>query len=200
VLNTTMSMRSARRGGGKTNRSSREQVQGGEGETKEQSLSSRLAIGLTESEKKNKLGYHGPAVQVADVYSNKALVKPTWLRVTTTPWHGAMVSTGGYGRKVDDTSVSLDSPDFFHIPAVIQHNPATALGTQFRKRQGLTVKPMKTATSDDAPDWFKSTRQGSGRRNRSESKHAKLILGSQVICEPILDERKVDEIDFATAR
>ena len=36
----------------------------------------------TEIERKTKLMYKGPAVDVADVYSNKALIKPQWMRVS----------------------------------------------------------------------------------------------------------------------
>ena len=55
-------------------------------------------------DKKTKMTeYKGPAVDVADVYSNKTIIKPQWMRVSATPWVGAKKATGGYGRRIDDT-------------------------------------------------------------------------------------------------
>ena len=46
-----------------------------------------------------------------------------WLCISSTPWTMSTKAIGGYGRKIDDTSVSHDAPDWWHIPEVMDHTP-----------------------------------------------------------------------------
>ena len=148
-----------------------------------------------EVREKTKIGtYTGSGVQLSEVYSNKGLVKPTWFRVSQTPFHGAAVATGGYGRRIDDTSVSLDAPDFFHIDEVINHNPKITYGDTHRNVQ---QRPKHSnAESHDAPDWWRCDEGTIVARTR----HSALCVGKQLIMEPLLPEVSRGKIDWGSAR
>ena len=142
---------------------------------------------------KTKIGtYTGSGVQLSEVYSNKELVKPTWFRVSQTPFHGAAVATGGYGRRIDDTSVSLDAPDFFHIDEVINHNLKITYGEHHHHQHGPR---HANAESHDAPDWWKHEHH----HHAARAKHLGL-RGKQLIMEPLLPQFNKKAIDWGAPR
>lgn len=124
-------------------------------------------------------------LQTFDVFSNKRLIQPTWLKVTRTPWDEGHNASGGYDRPTNRTSISHDSPEFFHIPAVYHANPSNTFVTAPHK--GEIWAPQGRENSHDAPDWFNTTK--SLRPHQTEHvgrglTHHKLLVGHQVICEP----------------
>ena len=42
----------------------------------------------------------------ARCYADKDIITPQWLKVSDTPWGAPARASGGYGRKIHDTSVS----------------------------------------------------------------------------------------------
>ena len=107
-------------------------------------------------------------VEDANLYASTKYVQPRWSRVSSTAWHQSHAATGGYGRKIDDTSVSFDSPQFFQIKAVMDHDPQTALGSQLRVGKGgagfeaskdvhgtlMSQVRDDTTVSRDCPQWM----------------------------------------------
>lgn len=99
------------------------------------------------------------AEQQAKLYSDKAAITPSWLRVSSTPWLQAATLNGGYGRKIDDTAVSHDAPNFFHIKELMEHKHSITVGG-FVKTRKWNNDPAKhilrddTSVSLDAPNFF----------------------------------------------
>lgn len=150
------------------------------------------------------MGYGGSSMKLSETYSNKQLLKPTWMKVTSTPWKMASQSTGGYARRVDDTTVSHDAPDFFHISHVVNHDPKTTLGTCAavgqelrRKRQDLAKDMSDTCVSADSPDWFQIRDVVNPVKGPPIEIHR---VNNQVMFEPVPQRQKDRTIDWGSAR
>jgi hypothetical protein len=101
--------------------------------------------------------------------SDRALI-PKWSKATREPGEKVARVIGGYARKIDDTAVSVNAPQFMQIAAVVSHAAKTELASQFRAGKGgfdleanklvhggsFEQKRDDTTVSRDAPDWFKS--------------------------------------------
>jgi len=127
--------------------------------------------------------------ELASLYYDKKVIAPLWMKVSTTPWTSYAKAAGGYGRIIDDTSVSHDSPAFMQIPAVMAHIPSLNAGGEFSG----TSRPAKfqyrddTTISDDAPSWFhiRSVVKWKGhQKTNPDPGHDKMVLGKEVIFEP----------------
>ena len=85
---------------------------------------------------------------------------PTWLKVSTTPFHS---NKGGYGTVqtvLSKTSVSKDSPEFFHIkevdcPAKVEKNSWEYI----TKKPKAQKKNSRYESSEGAPTWFQLVRK-----------------------------------------
>lgn len=126
-----------------------------------------------------------PKLQTFDVFSNEQLIKPTWLKVSRTPYDEGHIGSGGYDMVVERTTVSHDSPDFFHIPEVYHAHPSRSHTTKARKAEQLA--PQGRENSVNAPEWFNTTKELKpetlSHMNRGLTHH-KLMIGHQVMCEP----------------
>ena len=58
---------------------------------------------------------HAKTVQYS-TFSDPKKLSPVWTKVGTTPWRGRADLTGGYGRKLLNSSVSDDAPSYFLNP------------------------------------------------------------------------------------
>lgn len=141
--------------------------------------------------------------------SDQRALCPQWNKATRDPGERIGRVAGGYARRIDDTSVSANAPQFMLIPQVMSHTTKTGLGSQFRvgkggvgmeaKKQGhggSTIDQHRddTSVSHDAPDWFKSKALDAfqARLDRGEvvpgygtSGIRKLAVAGQVIFEPL---------------
>ena len=113
------------------------------------------------------------------------------MRVSTTPWHAGALATGGYGRRIDDTSVSRDAPDMFHIPEVVNHNPvANLFSTEVDETRHMIHDEskglMNNTVSKGAPEWFHVSRNLSkAQLNHTKTVgNLKVVMGKQLLCEP----------------
>ena len=143
--------------------------------------------------------------EVAALYYDRRVMAPLWMKVSTTPWTAMAKAAGGYGRLIDDTSVSHDAPAFMHIPQVMQHIPVTGMGGEFsgNNKPRPVVERDDTTISEDAPDWFRIKSVASWRVREKASPGPgirKMVLGKEVIFEPIV-ETSGEPIDWsATTR
>lgn len=122
----------------------------------------------------------------AQCYSDKTCITPTWLKVSATPWFAPSKATGGYGRKIHDTSVSYDSPDLFHVDGLEEHDEDAArksngsMGAAPRQRKDGDT-PMRRSISQDAPDFF---HMQSGKPPTTNLNYTKMIYQKQILIEP----------------
>ena len=129
----------------------------------------------------------GRKIGEARCYSDKTCITPTWLKVSATPWFAPSKATGGYGRKIHDTSVSYDSPDIFHVEGLEEHDEEAARrsnGSMGRTRRRCTRdgdSPMRRSVSQDAPDFFHLQ---SREPPTTSLKYTKMIYQKQILIEP----------------
>jgi len=138
--------------------------------------------------------------EVTALYYDKKVIAPLWMKVSTTPWTAFAKSAGGYGRLIDDTSVSHDCPSFMHIPEVMQHAPSTGMGGEFsgNNRPRPVIHRDDTTISADAPDWFQIPSVVNWRQDQKTNPdpgHIKMVLGKEVIFEPKIKSSR-DKIDW----
>mmetsp|Transcript_1860 Transcript_1860/g.3702 ORF Transcript_1860/g.3702 Transcript_1860/m.3702 type:complete len:227 (+) Transcript_1860:104-784(+) len=192
--------RSSRTGGGMTNRSHRDPHKkhwdahkaergtdtmhghGGEIFKRDTNLDSK-ATSLTERR------------ETAALFYDKRVIAPLWMKVSTTPWTAMAKAAGGYGRQIDDTSVSHDCPSFMHIPQVMSHKPQIGAGGYFSgsTRPAKVVHRDDTTISEDAPDWFQIpsvVAWKEGQKKNPDPGHRKLVLGKEIIFEPKMRDSK----------
>ena len=187
-----VSSRKSRTGGGMTNRSTRSEHakkledahrgtdtmhgHGGDLYQRDSNLDSN-ATSLTERR------------EVASLFYDKKVIAPLWMKVSTTPWTAFAKAAGGYGRQIDDTSVSHDCPSFMHIPQVMSHVPQIGAGGYFSgtTRPAKVIHRDDTTISEDAPDWFQIkavTNWKSHQKTNPDPGHKKMVLGKEIIFEP----------------
>jgi hypothetical protein len=51
-----------------------------------------------------------PQSKIANLYSDSSKISPTWGKVSTTPFRGKYELCGGYGKRLQKTSISNDMP------------------------------------------------------------------------------------------
>tara|TARA_B110000305_G_scaffold107412_1_gene120822 strand:+ start:137 stop:742 length:606 start_codon:yes stop_codon:yes gene_type:complete len=126
--------------------------------------------------------------ELASLYYDKKVIAPLWMKVSTTPWTAYAKAAGGYGRVIDDTSVSHDSPSFMQIPEVMAHIPQTGQSGEFGgTRKAKFQHRDDTTISDDAPDWFRIPSVVNWKANQKTNPdpgHIKMVLGKEIIFEP----------------
>jgi len=126
--------------------------------------------------------------EIASLFYDKKVIAPLWMKVSTTPWTAYAKAAGGYGRIIDDTSVSHDAPSFMHIPAVMHHVPQTGMCGEFSgSRKAKFQHRDDTTISEDAPSWFHipSVIAWKGhQKTNPDPGHDKMVLGKEVIFEP----------------
>ena len=125
-------------------------------------------------------GFTGRVCDVEELYVGGDLISPAWLRVSTTPWTGLKAATGGYGRRVRHSSVSAELPDWCHIPAIDGFVQAPR-PRETRTPYDPSSRVVKTAASDDAPDWFTRNARSGGAR----AAHRKVVAENRVLLEPV---------------
>jgi hypothetical protein len=138
--------------------------------------------------------------EVASLYYDKKVIAPLWMKVSTTPWTAMAKCAGGYGRLIDDTSVSHDCPSFMHIPEVMRHTPQTGMGGEFSgtNKPRPVVHRDDTTISADAPDWFQIksvVNWKEGQKRNPDPGHVKMVLGKEVIFEP-KPKKRASSIDW----
>jgi hypothetical protein len=138
--------------------------------------------------------------EVASLYYDKKVIAPLWMKVSTTPWTAMAQCAGGYGRLIDDTSVSHDCPSFMHIPEVMRHTPQTGMGGEFSgtNKPRPVVHRDDTTISADAPDWFQIksvVNWKEGQKRNPDPGHVKMVLGKEVIFEP-KPKKRASSIDW----
>ncbi len=139
--------------------------------------------------------------EVASLFYDKRVIAPLWMKVSTTPWTAMAKAAGGYGRQIDDTSVSHDAPGFMHIPEVMTHVPKHGAGGYFSGtvRMRPVVHRDDTTISEDAPEWFKIpsvVKWKEGRKRNPDPGHRKMVLGKEIIFEPKMKKREEGPIDW----
>lgn len=141
------------------------------------------------------------AMSEASLYADKSLITPTWLKVSESPFTAAAKASGGYGRRMDDTTVSHDAPDFFHIPQVMDHDPKIAMSGSITKlakgKEGIVRDD--TTISEDVPDWMKIravVEFSDSLKTLENAPHKILIIGKQVLCEPFIEDEEQVPIDW----
>ena len=126
--------------------------------------------------------------ELASLYYDKKVIAPLWMKVSTTPWTAYAKAAGGYGRVIDDTSVSHDSPAFMQIPHVMSHVPQMGMGGEFSgTKKAVFQHRDDTTISADAPDWFQIpsvVKWKSDQKTNPDPGHDKMVLGKEVIFEP----------------
>lgn len=55
-----------------------------------------------------------PTCYLGRLFSDSALISPSWTRVIDSPWGQSAWTCGGYGRRVINGSNSVDAPDFMY--------------------------------------------------------------------------------------
>lgn len=131
--------------------------------------------------------------EVASLFYDRKVIAPLWMKVSTTPWTAFAKAAGGYGRQIDDTSVSHDCPSFMHIPEVMSHVPQIGAGGYFSgsNRPAKVIHRDDTTISEDAPDWFQipSVVNWKAHQKRNpDPGHTKMVLGKEIIFEPKIKE------------
>lgn len=127
----------------------------------------------------------GRKIGEARCYTDPSCITPTWLKVSATPWYAPSKATGGYGRKIHDTSVSYDAPAIFHVDCLEEHDEEAArrangsIAHRRVKRDGDS--PMRRSVSQDAPDFFHLQCREPPTTNL---KYTKMIYKKQVMFEP----------------
>ena len=128
----------------------------------------------------------GKKIGEAGIYSDKSCITPHWLKVSATPWFAPSKATGGYGRKIHDTSVSTDAPDIFHVDGIEEHDEQAARNSNVSfgaaprpHRDGAS--PLRRSVSQDAPDFFHLQSRNPPTDNL---KYTKMIYQKQILIEP----------------
>ena len=128
----------------------------------------------------------GKKMAEARMYSDKSCITPHWLKVSATPWFAPSKATGGYGRKIHDTSVSTDAPDIFHVDGIEEHDEQAARNSNVSfgaaprpHRDGAS--PLRRSVSQDAPDFFHLQSRNPPTGNL---KYTKMIYQKQILIEP----------------
>ena len=141
------------------------------------------------------------AIDIAALYADKTIVTPQWLKVSESPFMAAAKASGGYGRRMDDTTVSLDAPDFFHIPEVMTHDPKISMQGGITGKAKVQEGQIRddTTISLDVPDWMKIREVvefADADKTLDNAPHMHLLIGKQVLCEPFLPEDDEEPIDW----
>ena len=141
------------------------------------------------------------AIDIAALYADKTIVTPQWLKRSESPFMAAAKATGGYGRRMDDTTVSLDAPDFFHIPEVMTHDPKISMQGGITGKAKVQEGQIRddTTISLDVPDWMKIREVvefADADKTLDNAPHMHLLIGKQVLCEPFLPEDDEEPIDW----
>lgn len=57
-----------------------------------------------------------PHTHIANLHSDDTKMAPLWTKVSSSPFHGHANLIGGYGKRIQKTSISIDAPAYFVNP------------------------------------------------------------------------------------
>ena len=57
-----------------------------------------------------------PHTHIANLHSDETKMAPLWTKVSSSPFHGHASLIGGYGKRIQKTSISIDAPAYFVNP------------------------------------------------------------------------------------
>ena len=83
---------------------------------------------------------------MANLHDNDNTISPTWTKVTVTPFSGKAAICSGYGKRLQNTSISSDAPRYFLNPDRVERP------TNFMSKDAARVtKLMKSDSNDVLP-------------------------------------------------
>jgi len=59
---------------------------------------------------------HHPHTHIANLHSDETKMAPLWTKVSSSPFLGHANLIGGYGKRIQKTSISIDAPAYFVNP------------------------------------------------------------------------------------
>ena len=136
-----------------------------------------------------------PSTLMAALHSDERQLAPVWSKISVTPHDGRKVIIGGYGRKMQKTSISIDAPEQFVNPDRVKM-PANRLD-----------KVTASITRIPKPHVLDSTWVLPGGRSihstttqkMNTGKHEGMCFGKQTLLKVLVDSARGDSTPVSWA-
>ena len=132
---------------------------------------------------------------MATLHSDDHKISPTWTKVTVTPFSGMNAICSGYGKRLQNTSISADAPRYFINPDKVER-PANFMS----KDAARVTKLMVKSDSKDVLPGGESMRNvltnppSDQHRKFRSFPHDSFRIKPQMYMEPIITARPGDQL------
>lgn len=131
---------------------------------------------------------------MANLHANDGNIAPTWTKITVTPFSGKAAICSGYGRRLQNTSISDDVPRYFLNPDRVER-PTNYMS----KESARVTKLMKSDSKDTLPGGESMrnalTNPPSDQHKRFRSyPHDSFRIKPQMYMEPLVTTRPGERI------
>mmetsp|Transcript_27512 Transcript_27512/g.37816 ORF Transcript_27512/g.37816 Transcript_27512/m.37816 type:complete len:166 (+) Transcript_27512:809-1306(+) len=140
--------------------------------------------------------------RIAQLHENTTMIAPVWSKVSKTPWHEKAKLCGGYGVRIQTSTVSNDAPGHFHSSTKVSNNMEMSTISRSLSANPHSVrsnnKMEATLLLPGGASIFEATRVNSQRSDRA--KFLSIPMENRVMMEPIYKKSAREPIDWKSMR